>query len=113
MFKELKSKVVVGATAVLMTAVYAGANAQYSPTPTYQGKIGRNLAETQQWWPEKKKAPQNAPNVVWILLDDIGYGAISAFGGLVQTPNLDSLANHGLRYTNFHTTAICSPTRAA
>jgi arylsulfatase A-like enzyme len=102
------------ATTVLLTVASASiAVAQYSPTPAYQGKIGRNLAETQQWWPEKKKAPTNAPNVVWILLDDVGYGAISTFGGLINTPTLDKLANNGLRYTNFHTTAICSPTRAA
>ncbi|RAV99024.1 arylsulfatase [Pseudochryseolinea flava] len=99
---------------VLLTTLSVGMTfAQNSPTQPYQGKIGRNLAETQQWWQEKKKAPANAPNVVWILLDDVGYGAISTFGGLIQTPTLDHLANNGLRYTNFHTTAICSPTRAA
>src|SRR6185312_4711515 len=87
--------------------------AQYDPVQTYQGKIGRNLTETQQWWPEQKTAPKDAPNVVWILLDDVGFGAISTFGGLIKTPTIDSLANNGLRYTNFHTTAICSPTRAA
>jgi len=54
-----------------------------------------------------------APNVIWILLDDVGYGASSTFGGLVDTPNLDALAAQGLRYTNFHTTAISAPTRAA
>lgn len=54
-----------------------------------------------------------APNVLWILLDDVGYGASTTFGGLVETPHLDALAAQGLRYTNFHTTAICSPTRAA
>ncbi|MBT1697449.1 arylsulfatase [Fulvivirgaceae bacterium PWU4] len=87
--------------------------AQHDPVQQYQGKTGRNLAETQQWWPARKKAPQGAPNVVWILLDDVGYGAVSTFGGLIETPTLDNLANNGLRYTNFHTTAICSPTRAA
>ncbi|WP_347989050.1 arylsulfatase [Methylomonas sp. AM2-LC] len=56
---------------------------------------------------------QPAPNVIWILLDDVGFGASSAFGGLIETPNLDALAAQGLRYTNFHTTAISSPTRAA
>lgn len=86
---------------------------QYSPTQAYKGKIGKTLAETQQSWPEQKKAPAGAPNVVWVLLDDVGFGAASAFGGLIQTPTLDSLANNGLRYTNFHTTAICSPTRSA
>ncbi|HET6227492.1 MAG TPA: arylsulfatase [Bacteroidia bacterium] len=60
-----------------------------------------------------KKAPEGAPNVIWILIDDVGFGASSAFGGLIHTPTLDSLANNGLRYTNFHTTGICSPTRAA
>ncbi|WP_081681229.1 arylsulfatase [Flectobacillus major] len=60
-----------------------------------------------------KKAPKDAPNIIWILIDDIGFGAASAFGGLIHTPNLDSLANRGLRYTNFHTTGICSPTRTA
>jgi arylsulfatase A-like enzyme len=87
--------------------------AQHEPVQQFQGKIGRDLASTQQAWPEKKTAPQNAPNVVWILLDDVGFGAISTFGGLIKTPTIDSLANNGLRYTNFHTTAICSPTRAA
>jgi arylsulfatase len=95
------------------SAITTTAYGQHDPLQSYQGKAGRNLAETQQWWPEKKQAPQNAPNVIWILLDDVGYGAISTFGGLIKTPTLDSLANNGLRYTNFHTTAICSPTRAA
>jgi len=101
------------ATALMVTAGATLVKAQYDPQQPYQGKAGKTLAETQQWWPEKRKAPDGAPNVVWILLDDIGFGAISTFGGLVQTPTLDSLANQGLRYTNFHTTAICAPTRAA
>ncbi len=86
---------------------------QHDPAQPYQGKIGATLQETKQWWPEKKKAASGSPNVVWILLDDVGFGAISSFGGLIQTPTLDSLASQGLRYTNFHTTAICAPTRAA
>ena len=98
---------------VVTGGVITQASAQHEPVQPYQGKIGHNLAETQQWWPEKNKAPQGAPNVVWILLDDVGFGAISTFGGLIKTPTIDSLANNGLRYTNFHTTAICSPTRAA
>jgi len=101
------------ATGALFAALATSSYAQYSPNPEYKGKLGKNLNDTQEWWAEKKKAPQNAPNVVWILLDDVGFGAISTFGGLINTPTLDSLANNGLRYTNFHTTAICSPTRAA
>ena len=79
----------------------------------YQGVIGRTLAQSKEWWPEPVKAPVGAPNVVWILLDDVGFGASSSFGGVINTPSLDSLANNGLRYTNFHTCAICAPTRAA
>jgi arylsulfatase len=94
--------------AIAMAAPHASAADQ-----PYQGKIGRTLAESTEWWPEPVKAPAGAPNVVWILLDDVGYGAASAFGGGIATPNLEALANQGLRYTNFHTTAICAPTRAA
>ena len=86
---------------------------EQAETNTYfHGKIGRTLSETQQAWPDyKSHAPEGAPNIIYILIDDIGYGAASAFGGLIPTPAIDSLANYGLRYTNFHTTAICSPTR--
>ncbi len=79
----------------------------------YQGTVGRTLAESKEWWPAPVKAPAGAPNVVWILLDDVGFGAPNTFGGLIQTPTFDSLAASGLRYTNFHTCAICAPTRAA
>jgi arylsulfatase len=54
------------------------------------------------------KAPAGAPNVVWVLLDDVGFGAASTFGGPIQTPTFETLANNGLRYTNFHTCAICA-----
>jgi len=80
----------------------------------WKGKITKNAAEATPYKIEyNKTAPAGAPNVVLILLDDVGYGAISPFGGLVNTPNLETLANNGLRYTNFHTAGICSPTRAA
>ena len=80
---------------------------------TYGGVVGKTLAESTEWKTEPQKAPAGAPNVIWILLDDVGFGASSSFGGLINTPTIDSLANNGLRYTNFHTTAICAPTRAA
>ena len=63
-------------------------------------------------WPEPNRARKGAPNVLFWIIDDVGYGQMSAFGGLVNTPNIDRLANNGLRYTNMHTTALCSPTRA-
>jgi len=80
---------------------------------SFKGKIGFTLADSEEYSEPKKRAPQGAPNVVFFLIDDAGYGTSSAFGGLMQTPVLDSLANHGLRYTNFHSTGVSSPTRAA
>ena len=79
----------------------------------FKGVVGKTLAESKEAWNDNVKAPKGAPNVIWILLDDVGFGASSTFGGVISTPTFDSLANNGLRYTNFHTTAICAPTRAA
>ena len=100
---------------LLIMALFAGqiGMAQTKPDPDYKGVIGKTLAESKEYWPEPVTAPKNAPNVVWILLDDVGFGATSAFGGLINTPTFEKLADGGLRYTNFHTTAICAPTRAA
>src|SRR6266508_2067775 len=79
----------------------------------FQGIVGRSLEESTPAWPQPVRAPDGAPNVLFIVLDDVGYGQISCFGGLCHTPNLDRLARNGLRYSNFHTTALCSPTRSA
>lgn len=87
-------------------------NAQDYPL-TFKGTVGKTFAQSKEWWPEKKGSPKGAPNVIWILLDDAGFGASSSFGGLINTPTFDSLADQGLRYTNFHTTGVCAPTRAA
>lgn len=89
------------------------ASAQSTSDTAFKGTVGRTLAESKEWWSSIVKAPKGSPNIVWILLDDVGFGASSAFGGLIPTPTLDSLANHGLRYTNFHDAGICAPTRAA
>ncbi len=83
------------------------------PEPPFQGKIGRTYKQST---PDKipvTHAPQGAPNVLIVLIDDAGFGGWSTFGGQIPTPNLDRLANMGLRYTRFHTTALSSPTRAA
>jgi arylsulfatase A-like enzyme len=95
---------------VSLVALMGAARGQ---VPPYQGKVGRTLAESKEWWPAPVHAPAGAPNVVWILIDDVGFGASSAFGGGISTPSMDQLAQEGLRYTNFHTTAICAPTRSA
>jgi arylsulfatase A-like enzyme len=78
-----------------------------------QPRIGKTYKESTPYWPPLASAPKGAPNIVWIVLDDIGYGHISSFGGPIDTPNMDRLARGGLSYTNFHVTALCSPTRAA
>jgi len=100
-------------SALLLGGGVQQVSAQYDPVQPFQGKIGKNIKETTQWWPERLKAKPGSPNIVYLVIDDAGYGSSSAFGGLIPTPTLDSLANNGLRYTNYHTTAISSPTRAS
>jgi arylsulfatase len=81
--------------------------------PPFEGTVGRNYKESVEDWPEPPAPPEGAPNVVIIMLDDVGFGQVSTFGGPVPTPALDTLAEGGLRYNRFHTTAICGPSRAA
>ena len=83
------------------------------PDPPFTGKIGTTYKDSTPSYPAAVKAPKGSPNVLLILLDDVGFGMVSTFGGPVPTPNLEKLANTGLKYTRFHTTALCSPTRAA
>ena len=78
----------------------------------FKGKIAKTYEESEEWWPKKQRPPENAPNVIIFLLDDVGFAQVGSFGGLIETPNIDKLANNGLRYNNFHTTALCSPSRA-
>jgi len=84
---------------------------EYKHGTPFPGVIGRTEDESSPAWPEPTRAKEGAPNVIFFVWDDVGYGQMSAFGGLCQTPTLDKLANQGLRYNNFHTTALCSPTR--
>ena len=79
----------------------------------FGGKIERNAAQSTPYWPARIEPREGAPNVLLIITDDTGYGTPSTFGGVIPTPNLDRVAANGLRYTNFHSTALCSPTRAA
>jgi arylsulfatase A-like enzyme len=83
------------------------------PDPDFKGTIGETYRDSTPSYPLPVKAPKGSPNVLLVLLDDVGFGMCSTFGGPVPTPNMDKLANHGLKYTRFHTTALCSPTRAA
>ncbi len=85
------------------TAPYAG----------FGGRVGRTFAGSEGWWPARSQPGASAPNIVVILVDDLGYADLGCYGSEIDTPNLDRLAAGGLRYTNFHSTPMCSPTRAA
>jgi arylsulfatase A-like enzyme len=86
----------------------------FPPTPMKDSVATPRLQDAKMKWPAPpQRLPKDAPNILIILLDDIGFGVAETFGGEVRTPTLTKLANSGLRYNAFHTTAICSPTRAA
>ena len=84
-----------------------------APEPTYGGVIKKNASQSTAWWAPQIAPRKGAPNILLVLIDDEGFAANSTFGGLIPTPVSDSLARQGLRYINFHTTSLCSPTRAA
>ncbi len=84
---------------------------EYKPGTAFSGVIGRTFDVSEPAWPEPKRAKQGAPNVLFIVLDDTGFGQLGCYGSPIATPNLDALAANGLRYNNMHTTALCSPTR--
>jgi arylsulfatase A-like enzyme len=83
------------------------------PDPKFGGVIKDDALQSKPYWPPRVAPPPGAPNVLLIMTDDVGFGAPSTFGGVIPTPTMDRVANEGLRYTNFHSTALCSPTRAA
>jgi arylsulfatase A-like enzyme len=83
------------------------------PPPKFGGVIKEDAKDSTPWWPPRIVPPKGAPNILLIMTDDQGYGVSSTFGGVIPTPALDRIANAGLRYTQFHSTALCSPTRAA
>jgi arylsulfatase A-like enzyme len=83
------------------------------PPPKFGGIITEDAKTSKPWWPPTVVPPKGAPNVLLIMTDDSGFGVPSTFGGVIPTPTLDRIAKDGLRYTQFHSTALCSPTRAA
>lgn len=88
---------------------------RYLPNPSqpFRGEINPNAEQSKPYWPAQVVPPKGAPNVLLIMTDDVGFAAPATFGGVIPTPALDRIAEMGLRYTAFHTTALCSPTRAA
>ena len=86
---------------------------QLPPPPMkFGGVIKQSAKDSSPWWPPRVVTPKGAPNVLLIMTDDQGYGVTSTFGGVIPTPAMDRIAKAGLRYTQFHSTALCSPTRA-
>ncbi len=83
------------------------------PNPKFGGMIKEKASESKAWWAPRVVPPKGAPNVLLIMTDDSGFGAPGTFGGVVPTPAMDRIAKSGLRYTNFHSTSLCSPSRAA
>ena len=83
------------------------------PAERFTGHVGRTYHDSRPSWAQAAQAPAGAPNIVLVVLDDVGFAHLGCYGSDIATPRIDALARAGLRYTNFHTTAMCSPTRAA
>src|SRR5437763_8364717 len=81
--------------------------------PQFGGEINLQASTSTPYWPPQIVPPKGAPNILLIMTDDQGYGVSGTFGGVIPTPAMDRIAKAGLRYTQFHSTALCSPTRAA
>jgi len=82
-------------------------------TPEFKGKMARSYEDSEEWWAPEVQPKKDAPNIIIFLLDDVGFAHIGSYGGLIETPNIDNLASSGLRFNNFHTAALCSPSRAS
>jgi len=77
------------------------------PDPKFGGVIKENALQSKSWWAPRVVPPKQAPNILLIMTDDVGFGAPSTFGGVIPTPALDRIAKNGLRYTQFHSTSLC------
>src|SRR5438093_5910151 len=121
---KMKTKIILAAFSLALGAAFVLPAGAQTAAPSnddsfakygqeFKGKIGRTYAESVEWYPEGVKPKPGTPNVLIILLDDVGFSQYGCFGGLIKTPNLDALAADGLRYNNFHTPPLCSPSRAA
>jgi len=104
----------LGVTIGAVLASAAGAQEVLpKPDPAFKGTIGKTYKESKPDFPKPLQAPGGAPNVLIVILDDVGFGHAGTFGGTVATPTLDGSRKVGWRYNQFHTTALCSPTRGA
>ena len=85
---------------------------EYKPGTAFNGVIGRTFDESSPAWPEPRRAKDGAPNVLFIVQDDTGFGQMGCYGSPIKTPNIDALAKNGLLFNSMHTTALCSPSRS-
>jgi arylsulfatase len=113
MWRSRLGALLLAGVAVVIAACTQTGTVLPRPEQEFNGVIGRTVKDSKPDFPKGIEAPKDAPNVLLILTDDVGFGASSTFGGPIQTPNFQRLADSGLRYNMFHTTALCSPTRAA
>ncbi|MFO0782120.1 MAG: sulfatase-like hydrolase/transferase [Phycisphaerales bacterium] len=108
-----QAQVMTGAPGAPGTREFPDSRTLPLPKPKFDGQIMPNLIDSTPSWPATIAPPEGAPNVLLILIDDAGFGSNAVFGGIVPTPALDKIAKRGIRYTQMHNTALCSPTRAA
>ena len=85
---------------------------EYKPGTTFPGRMGRTIGKSEPAWPSPLRAREGAPNVLFIVIDDTGFGQLGCYGSPISTPNIDKLAKNGLLFNNMHTTALCSPSRS-
>jgi arylsulfatase len=105
--------VCIATTALTHASVSVAQQVLPQPAQDYKGKISEKASDSTPYFAPQSPAPKGAPNILLVMLDDVGFSAAETFGGAIHTPTLQALAGGGLRYNRFHTTAMCSPTRAA
>ncbi len=113
MTTEFKASLVLNGAATTVLALLSLLSPGYGRCAEPPARVGNTIADSTPAWPAPAAAPAGAPNVVLIVLDDLGFAQLGSYGSQIRTPSIDRLAENGLRYTNFHVLPICSPTRAA
>ena len=113
MTTEFKASLVLNGAATTVLALLSLLSPGYGRCAEPPAPVGNTIADSTPAWPAPAAAPAGAPNVVLIVLDDLGFAQLGSYGSQIRTPSIDRLAENGLRYTNFHVLPICSPTRAA
>src|SRR5712692_1825691 len=108
----LKVAAIALAVAGIFTFRHGFSRAAEQQQEPQRGSIGRTYRDSKPAWELPPQAPKSAPNVIYLVLDDVGYAQLGCYGSEILTPNIDRLAAGGLRYSNFHTTSLCSPSRA-